>query len=88
MKRKDLIKVLADNLPPGTVRFGSPIVSVNMDRETSYPTLQLYGEKSIRAKVRQNLSEFCFYLNIILHSIVTNTCDATCPLLVLFDLSN
>ncbi|CAA3001954.1 monooxygenase 1-like [Olea europaea subsp. europaea] len=51
VKRKDLIKVLADNLPPGTVRFGSPIVSVNMDRETSYPTLQLYGEKSIRAKV-------------------------------------
>ncbi|CAI9754252.1 unnamed protein product [Fraxinus pennsylvanica] len=51
VERNDLIKVLADALPPGTVHFGSPIISVKMDRETTYPTLQLYGEKSIRAKV-------------------------------------
>ncbi|KAL2520325.1 monooxygenase 1 [Forsythia ovata] len=51
LKRNDLIKALADALPPGTVHFGRQIVSVNMDRENAYPTLQLYGDKSIRAKV-------------------------------------
>ncbi|CAI9757792.1 unnamed protein product [Fraxinus pennsylvanica] len=51
VKRNDLIKVLADALPPRTVRFGSQIVSVNADQENSYPTLQLYGDKSIQAKV-------------------------------------
>ncbi|KAL2497564.1 monooxygenase 1 [Abeliophyllum distichum] len=51
LKRNDLIKALADALPPGTVHFGRQIVSVNIDRENAYPTLQLYGDKSIRAKV-------------------------------------
>ncbi|KAL2497565.1 monooxygenase 1 [Abeliophyllum distichum] len=51
VKRNDLIKILVDALPPGTVRFGCQIVSVKMDRENAYPTLQLYGGKSIRAKV-------------------------------------
>ncbi|CAA3031123.1 monooxygenase 1-like [Olea europaea subsp. europaea] len=51
MKRNDLIKILADALPPGTVRFGCQIVSVNMDQENAYPTLRLYDGKSIQAKV-------------------------------------
>ncbi|XP_022861495.1 monooxygenase 1-like [Olea europaea var. sylvestris] len=51
VKRNDLIKILADALPPGTVRFGCQIVSVNMDQENVYPTLRLYGGKSIQAKV-------------------------------------
>lgn len=54
MKRNDLIDVLADALPPRTVRFGSQIVSVKVDKENSFPTLQLYGDKSIQAKVIQN----------------------------------
>ncbi|CAA3031118.1 monooxygenase 1-like [Olea europaea subsp. europaea] len=51
VKRNDLIDVLADALPPRTVRFGSQIVSVKVDKENSFPTLQLYGDKSIQAKV-------------------------------------
>ncbi|CAA2987495.1 FAD-dependent urate hydroxylase-like [Olea europaea subsp. europaea] len=51
VKRNDLIEVLADALPPRTVRFGSQIVSVKVDKENSFPTLQLYGDKSIQAKV-------------------------------------
>lgn len=54
MKRNDLIKILADALPPGTVRFGCQIVSVNMDQENAYPTLRLYDGKSIQAKVIEN----------------------------------
>ncbi|KAL2520326.1 monooxygenase 1 [Forsythia ovata] len=46
-----LSEFLVDALPPGTVRFGCQIVSVNMDGENAYPTLQLNGGKSIRAKV-------------------------------------
>ncbi|CAI9757794.1 unnamed protein product [Fraxinus pennsylvanica] len=45
VKRNDLIKILADALPPGT------IFSVNMDQENAYPTLHLFGGKSIRAMV-------------------------------------
>ncbi|CAA3031117.1 FAD-dependent urate hydroxylase-like [Olea europaea subsp. europaea] len=50
VKRNDLIEILAEALPPRAVRFGSQIVSVKVDKENSFPILQLYGDESIQAK--------------------------------------
>ncbi|XP_059650475.1 monooxygenase 1-like [Cornus florida] len=51
LKRSDLIEILAESLPHGTVRFGCQIVSVKLDHSTSYPILQLQDGSSIMAKV-------------------------------------
>ncbi|CDP11536.1 unnamed protein product [Coffea canephora] len=51
LKRSDLIKALADALPPETVRFGYKVVAVTMDPENMFPTLTLNNGSSIRAKV-------------------------------------
>ncbi|KAG9153348.1 hypothetical protein Leryth_018043 [Lithospermum erythrorhizon] len=51
LKRSDLVQVLANALPSGTIRFGSQILSVKLDAHTNYPTLQLCNGKSINAKV-------------------------------------
>ncbi|CAK7340073.1 unnamed protein product [Dovyalis caffra] len=51
VKRRELIKALSEDLPFGTIRFGCEILSVKLDRFTSFPTLQLSNGSSIRAKV-------------------------------------
>ena len=51
LKRSDLIKALADALPPETVRFGYKVVAVTMDPKNMFPTLTLNNGSSIRAKV-------------------------------------
>ncbi|KAJ7949626.1 FAD-dependent urate hydroxylase [Quillaja saponaria] len=51
LKRSDLIKTLADEIPPATIRFGCHIRSVEMDTLTSYPILQLHDGSTLRAKV-------------------------------------
>ncbi|KAH7834252.1 hypothetical protein Vadar_014194 [Vaccinium darrowii] len=49
--RSDLIRTLADALPPGTIQFGRQIVSVKLDPSNSYPVLQLLDGSSIVAKI-------------------------------------
>ncbi|KAH7833683.1 hypothetical protein Vadar_008742 [Vaccinium darrowii] len=51
LKRSDLIRTLADALPPGTVHFGRQIVSVKLDPSNSYPIIQLLDGSSIVAKI-------------------------------------
>ncbi|KAI8527022.1 hypothetical protein RHMOL_Rhmol12G0044400 [Rhododendron molle] len=51
LMRIDLIRTLADALPPGTIHFGCQIVSVNMDPSNSYPILQLLDGSFIVAKI-------------------------------------
>ncbi|XP_026452597.1 monooxygenase 1-like [Papaver somniferum] len=51
LKRNDLVQVLADSLPPNTVRFGCHILAVKLDPLTSQPILQLQDGNTIKAKV-------------------------------------
>ncbi|KAI3909919.1 hypothetical protein MKW98_012973 [Papaver atlanticum] len=51
LKRNDLVQVLADSLPPNTVRFGCHILAVKLDPVTSQPILQLQDGNTIKAKV-------------------------------------
>ncbi|KAJ8765031.1 hypothetical protein K2173_010505 [Erythroxylum novogranatense] len=51
LKRRDLVKVLADDLPSGSIRFGCEIVSINLDSITSFPVLHLSNGSSLTAKV-------------------------------------
>ncbi|XP_058195654.1 monooxygenase 1-like isoform X1 [Rhododendron vialii] len=51
LMRSDLIRTLADALPPGTIHFGCQIVSVKMDPSNSYPILQLLDGSFIVAKI-------------------------------------
>ncbi|KAI4331994.1 hypothetical protein L6164_016937 [Bauhinia variegata] len=51
IKRSDLVKTLADELPPGTIRFGCRVLSVKMATSISFPILQLEDGSSIEAKV-------------------------------------
>ncbi|KAK6940424.1 FAD-binding domain [Dillenia turbinata] len=51
LKRSDLINALADDLPHGTIRFGSKLLSLKLDLHTSFPILQLDDGSFIKAKV-------------------------------------
>ncbi|XP_010252441.1 PREDICTED: uncharacterized protein LOC104594023 [Nelumbo nucifera] len=51
VKRSDLVEILAENLPPETIRFGCQIVAVKLDPLSSDPVLQLYDGTFIKAKV-------------------------------------
>lgn len=51
LKRSILLETLANDLPVGTIRFGSHIVSVQMDPITSQPILHLHDGSVVRAKV-------------------------------------
>ncbi|XP_009361911.2 monooxygenase 1-like [Pyrus x bretschneideri] len=51
LKRTDLISVLADNLPPNTVRFGCEVHSVKLNPGTSSPVLQLQDGTILNPKV-------------------------------------
>ncbi|KAF3445078.1 hypothetical protein FNV43_RR14771 [Rhamnella rubrinervis] len=51
VKRSDLLQVLAEDLPIGTIRYGCPVLSLYLDPFTSYPTLQLRNGPTIKAKI-------------------------------------
>ncbi|XP_057527059.1 monooxygenase 1-like isoform X1 [Amaranthus tricolor] len=51
LRRSDLIEALANALPPETIRYGYQVMSVNMERSSSYSVLQLHDGNSIKAKV-------------------------------------
>ncbi|XP_021724670.1 uncharacterized protein LOC110691993 [Chenopodium quinoa] len=51
LKRNDLIEALANALPMETIRFGCQVVSMNVERSTSYAMLQLHDGSLIKAKV-------------------------------------
>ncbi|XP_042974268.1 monooxygenase 1-like [Carya illinoinensis] len=50
MRRSDLIRILAESLPLGTIRLGCQILSVTLDPLTSYPINQLQNGSAIHAK--------------------------------------
>ncbi|PRQ55698.1 putative 3-hydroxybenzoate 6-monooxygenase [Rosa chinensis] len=51
VRRTDLVNILAQNLPLNTVRYGSNVLSIELDPVTSYPVLQLQNGTSLNAKV-------------------------------------
>ncbi|XP_021724673.1 uncharacterized protein LOC110691994 isoform X2 [Chenopodium quinoa] len=51
IRRGDLIEALANALPQETIRFGCQVVSINVERSSSYAVLQLLDGSLIRAKV-------------------------------------
>ncbi|XP_043712224.1 monooxygenase 1-like isoform X2 [Telopea speciosissima] len=51
LNKGDIIRTLANNLPPNTIRFGIDIVDVELDPITSDPVLQLRDGNVIKAKV-------------------------------------
>ncbi|XP_010551061.1 PREDICTED: uncharacterized protein LOC104821770 isoform X2 [Tarenaya hassleriana] len=51
IKRNDLVKVLADALPQGTIRFGCRVASVKLDETTSFPIIRVQDGTNIKAKV-------------------------------------
>ncbi|KAL8150935.1 hypothetical protein V2J09_020743 [Rumex salicifolius] len=51
VRRSDLINVLADELPNGTIRFECEVLSVKLDAVTSFPILHLSNGSTIKAKV-------------------------------------
>lgn len=56
LKRSDLIEALANDLPEGTVRFGSLVLSVMTDPFDSSHVLQLSDGLTIKAKVLHHFS--------------------------------
>lgn len=51
VKRSDLINMLSEGLPQGTIHFGCHVQSVELDPLTNFPTLQLHDGSSVKAKV-------------------------------------
>lgn len=51
VKRSDLINMLAEDLPHGTIRFGCQILSVELDHFTNFPTLLLSDGRKLKAKI-------------------------------------
>ncbi|EXC30730.1 3-hydroxybenzoate 6-hydroxylase 1 [Morus notabilis] len=51
VKRSDLINMLAQDLPHGTIRFGCHILFVELDPLTNFPILQLRDGRAIKAKI-------------------------------------
>uniref|UniRef100_A0A2P2KDB8 3-hydroxybenzoate 6-hydroxylase 1 n=3 Tax=Rhizophora mucronata TaxID=61149 RepID=A0A2P2KDB8_RHIMU len=51
LRRSDLMKALADDLPADTIRFSWEMISVKLDADTSLPVLNSRNGSSIRAKV-------------------------------------
>ncbi|KAJ4963757.1 hypothetical protein NE237_023696 [Protea cynaroides] len=51
LDKGDMIRSLANNLPPNTIRFGVDMVDVELDPITSDPILQLRDGNVIKAKV-------------------------------------
>lgn len=51
LKRSDLVKVMADNLPKGTIRTNCQVLSIDLDPVTNFPHLMLSNGTVIHAKV-------------------------------------
>ncbi|KNA24793.1 hypothetical protein SOVF_012430 [Spinacia oleracea] len=51
IRRSDLLEALANALPSETIRFGCQVVSLNVERSTSYAILELHDGSLIKAKV-------------------------------------
>ncbi|KAK3405076.1 hypothetical protein EUGRSUZ_K01334 [Eucalyptus grandis] len=51
LRRSVLLEALASDLPSGTIRFGSRLLAITMDPETSYPILRLHDGSVIKTKV-------------------------------------
>ncbi|KAK7341057.1 hypothetical protein VNO80_23981 [Phaseolus coccineus] len=51
LKRTDLVKVMADNLPTGTIRTNCQVLSIDLDPVTKFPHLMLSNGTVIHAKV-------------------------------------
>ncbi|KAI6673386.1 hypothetical protein NL676_001292 [Syzygium grande] len=51
LRRSILLEALAGDLPSGTIRFGSQVLTIEMDPQTSYPILRLHDGSVIKAKV-------------------------------------
>ncbi|KAL2329380.1 hypothetical protein Fmac_022807 [Flemingia macrophylla] len=51
LKRSDLMKAMADNLPTGTVRTNCRVHSIEIDPVTHYPQLRLSNGSILQAKV-------------------------------------
>ncbi|BAT91360.1 hypothetical protein VIGAN_06268200 [Vigna angularis var. angularis] len=51
LKRTDLVKVMADNLPTGTIRTNCQVLSVELDPVTKFPHLMLSNGSVLQAKV-------------------------------------
>ncbi|GMN66389.1 hypothetical protein TIFTF001_035455 [Ficus carica] len=51
VKRSDLIEMLAEDLPHGTIRLGCQLLSVELDPFTNFPTLQLRDGRILKAKI-------------------------------------
>ncbi|XP_025015446.2 monooxygenase 1 [Ricinus communis] len=51
LRRNDLIKALADNLPVNTVQYGCRVESIQVDPITTYPILHLHGGRVLKPKI-------------------------------------
>ncbi|KAI6673385.1 hypothetical protein NL676_001291 [Syzygium grande] len=51
LRRSVLLEALASDLPSGTIRFGSRVLTIEMDPQTSYPILRLHDGSVVKAKV-------------------------------------
>ncbi|XVF30077.1 hypothetical protein REPUB_Repub16aG0025800 [Reevesia pubescens] len=51
LKRMDLVKALAEQLPEDTVHLGCQVLSIKLDPVTSYPLLQLHDGSIIKPKI-------------------------------------
>ncbi|CAJ1978273.1 unnamed protein product [Sphenostylis stenocarpa] len=51
LKRTDLVKAMADNLPTGTIRTNCQVLSVEIDPATKFPRLMLSNGSVLEAKV-------------------------------------
>ncbi|KAF3440939.1 hypothetical protein FNV43_RR19225 [Rhamnella rubrinervis] len=64
VKRSDLLQVLAEDLPIGTIRYGFPVLSLYLDPFTSHPTLRLRNGPTIKAKNVYNDPELIRHMRI------------------------
>ncbi|GAV71998.1 FAD_binding_3 domain-containing protein [Cephalotus follicularis] len=51
LKRSDLVTILEENLPVGSIRFGSQVLAVKLDRVTSCPVVELNNGSVIKSRV-------------------------------------
>lgn len=67
MTRRDLIEILAEALPAGTMRFGCHVVGVQTDILTCHHILRLADGSIIRSKVMMDVVKFFSFSNIYPH---------------------
>lgn len=65
MTRRDLIEILAEALPAGTMRFGCHVVGVQTDTLTCHHILRLADGSIIRSKVMMDVVNFFSFSTFI-----------------------